>query len=261
MPIFGVDIFAALPVFVLILFRLSGLVMTAPLLASDIVPLRVRVGMTMTMALILFPAVHRQAPAEITLSTALVGGVTELAIGATIGLALTILMSGAELAGLMVGQQAGIGLGQVFDPALGGEVSIIGQIYTIVLVFVFLLVGGHRAMIAALLDTFEAIPLLSARFDEPLVLLLAEMLASAFSLAIRLAGPVLVSLFLTTMAMGFLSRTMPQLNIMSVGFQVQILVALGVAGVSLVAMEGLLTDAIWDALDRIRETLGVEPAG
>ncbi len=259
LPTFGVDIFAALPVFVLIVFRLTGLVMTAPILASEMIPLRIRAALTMVMAFVLFPAVSLQAPGDLGVVTMLTGGVTELAIGATIGLALNMLMTGAELAGLLVGQQGGIGLGQVYDPALGGEVSIVGQLYTIVLVFVFLVIGGHRAMVSALLDTFQAVPLLTGRFGEPLVVLLVEMLASAFMLAIRVAGPVLVALFLTTVAMGFLSRTMPQMNIMTVGFQVQILVALGVSGLALVSMQDLFVGVLWDAIARIRETfdLGV----
>jgi flagellar biosynthetic protein FliR len=141
------------------------------------------------------------------------------------------------------------------------ETNLVGQVYTIVLIVLFLMAGGHREMVAALLDTFKVIPLLSFRFDESLVLLMAQMLASAFILAIRLAAPVVIALFLTSLCMGFLSRTMPQLNILSIGFPLRILVGLSVATLAIVAMQDVLLEAVWDGLDEIRATFGLDAAG
>ena len=217
MPWSLLEILFALPVFALVLFRLAGLMLTAPILGSSVLPRRVRVAFAVAFAFVIFPLVRGQAPAELTLTMALVGGVQELMIGVTIGLGLSLLFCGVEVGGLMVGQQAGIALGRVFNPAQNEQTTITGQLYSIVLMLVFLLVGGHRAMVAALLDTFRVIPVLSQEFDESVVVLLTEMLASSFILAIRLAAPVLIALLMTTMALGFLSRTMPQLNILSIG--------------------------------------------
>lgn len=254
-----VDILLALPAYALVLFRLSGLMLTAPLYGSAVIPTRIRAAAALVVAAMIFPLVRGQAPNEITLSMAVVGGVGEMMIGAIIGLALTTLLMGAEVAGLMVGRQAGIALANVFDPTRNQQVSIVGQVYTISLTILFLLAGGHRATMAALLDTFEVIPLLSFRFDEMFVLLLVEMLAAAFILGIRLAGPVLIALFLTGTALGFLSRTMPQLNILTVGFTLRLMVALAVAGMALIACEELLLDAVWDGVDLVRTSFGLDP--
>ncbi len=257
MPLFGVDIFMALPVFALVLFRIVGLLMTAPLVGSEMMPIRVRAALAMTLALVVFPLVAPQAPADLSLTTVVVGGVRELIIGAVCGLAVSILLMAAEVAGTLVGQQAGIGLGQVFDPAMGGEVSIMGQVFSIVLVTSFLIVGGHRAMIAGLLDSYQATPLMAGVFDQSAVELLVEMLGASFLLAIRVAGPALTAMFLTMVALSFLSRTMPQLNILSVGFQVQTMVAMGVMGLAVLAMQELLVGGVWQGLDTTREWLGV----
>jgi len=100
--------------------------------------------------------------------------------------------------------------------------------------------------------------LLSFRPGESVVLLLAEMLTAAFIVGIRLAAPVLIALFLSGTALGFLSRTMPQLNILSVGFTLRALITLSVAAIALGAGEGLLLDAVWDGLDMIRASFGLE---
>jgi flagellar biosynthetic protein FliR len=254
-----IDIPLALPVYALVLFRITGLVMTAPVFASKVIPARVRGALALVTAAMIFPLVKGQAPSELTMSAALVGGAGELMIGAIIGLSLTILLLGAEVGGLMVGRQAGIALANVIDPSGNQQASIIGQIYTITLTLLFLLAGGHRATMAALLDTFEVIPLLSFRFDEMFVLLLVEMLAAAFVLGIRLAGPVLIALFLMGTALGVLSRTMPQLNILTVGFTLRLLLALAVAGVALGACEDLLLDAVWDGVETVRAAFGLDP--
>ncbi len=258
MPFSLIDILLALPTYALVLFRLGGLMLTAPVLGSQAMPRQIRIGMTMVIGAMIFPLVETQAPPELTLGGALVGGLGEMAIGASIGLALSLFLLAAEVAGLMVGRQAGLALGEVFDPALNEQRSLAGQIYAIVLVLVFLTVGGHRAMMAALLDTYQVIPLLSFRYDETPLLLLVEMLTAAFMLGIRLAGPVLIALFMTSTALSFLSRTMPQFNILSVGFPVRILVALSVAGMAITACQDLLVDEVWAALELVRLAFGLE---
>lgn len=250
----------ALSTYALVLFRITGLMMTAPVFASRVVPLQVRAALVLVLGAMMFPMVQGQAPAELSMLTALVGGMGEMMIGTLIGLSLSLLLLGAEVGGLIVGRQAGLALANIFDPMQDRQASIVGQVYTISLTLVFLLAGGHRATMAALLDTFEVIPLLSFQLDESFVVLLAEMLASAFILGIRLAAPVLIALFLVGTGLAFLSRTMPQFNILSIGFAVRAMVALAVAAVALSAGEELLLDAVWDGVEIVRNAFGLDPA-
>lgn len=255
-PLF--KILLILPVFALVLFRLGGFILSAPLFSSSVVPKRIRIALALAISAMMVPVLSSQVTTRITLSQAILGGAGELLIGLSIGLALTALLSCAQVAGLVVGQQAGIALGNVFDPTQNQTVTTVGQIYTIVLIFMFLLAGGHRAAMAALLDTYEVMPIMSTHANEPMVLLLVEMISAAFIVGIRLAGPVLIALFLTAIAMGFLSRTMPQLNILSVGFTVRALVALGVAGLALTHCSDMLLNAVWEGLSMVRETYGLD---
>lgn len=255
-----VEITLALPTFALVLFRFTGLIMVAPVLGSRMVPVRLRAGLTVVLAAMIFPLVRSQAPADLSLSAALVGGVGEMIIGVTIGLAVSMILLGVEVAGLIVGQQGGIALGQVFNPTTNQQTNVVSQIFSTVMLLVFLSLDGHRAMVSALLDTFETVPLLSFQFNESFVLLLLEALTGAFILAIRLSGPVVIALFLTAVALGFLSRTVPQLNILSVGFTVRVMVALGFSGLALMASGDLMVDAVHNGLDLIRETFQLAPA-
>jgi flagellar biosynthesis protein FliR len=169
-------------------------------------------------------------------------------------------MVGAQVAGTMVGQQAGLALSEVANPLDNVQSTAIAQVYTVVLTLVFVTVGGHRAAVSALLDTYKAIPLLSFQMTDSIVLLLVELLTAAFIMGVRVAGPIVIALFLTETAVGFVSRTVPQLNIMTIGFGLRLLVTLAAAAISLHACEGVFVDAIWNALDAIRTTFGV-PVG
>lgn len=252
------DILLALPVYALVLFRLGGFMLTAPVFSSRVIPGRVRGAMVIALAAMIFPAVSRQAPTDMTLSAVLIGGAGELLIGMAIGLTLSVFLSGAAFGGMVAGQQAGLALGQVFDPSQNEQTTIIGQIFSMTLVVVFLLAGGHRAAVLAVLDTYRAMPLMSVELGEPVVLLLIEAITASFVFGIRLAAPTLIALFLVTTSLGFLSKTMPQLNILSVGFMVRLLVAMGVLGLTVSSCEELLIDHVWDALDAVRVAFGLD---
>ncbi len=247
----------ALPAYALVLFRISGLMLTAPIFGSTAIPLRVRSGLAIVMAAMIFPLVGRDVPVQASVPILVIGGIGELMIGISMGLALTIILTAATVSGRMVGQQAGIALGQVFDPTQNEQVTIVGQVYAIVMTLFFLLLGGHRAAISALLDTFGTIPLLSFQFTDSILLLLIEMLTSAFLLGLRLAGPVLVALFLTTVALGFLSRTIPQLNILSVGFTLRVIIALGAGSIGFTVYEDALVQNISEGLALVREAFAL----
>jgi flagellar biosynthetic protein FliR len=250
----------ALPAFALVLFRITGLMLTAPLYASRVIPMRVRAGLAMLLAGLMFPLVRSPLPAGLTLDVALIGGVGEMMVGAIIGLALGSFLLGGEVAGLAIGQQAGLALADVFDPTRNQPATVIGQVYVVVLTVFFLLAGGHRAAIAAVLDTYRVIPVLSYQYEEPFLVLLVEMVAAAFVLGVRLAGPVLIALLLMGIALAFLSRTMPQFNILSVGFNLRLLVALALASMALALSGDLVAAAVTEAVERTRAAFGLDPA-
>jgi flagellar biosynthetic protein FliR len=256
MPLPLLDVLLTLPAYVLVLFRLSGLMITAPLFNSSIVPIRLRAAFAIVLAAMILPVVGDQAPAELTLAHAIAGGVAEMMVGATIGLSLSILISVGQVAGTLIGQQGGFALSEVINPFQDEGSSVIDQIYMIAVTLVFLYVGGHRASVAAVLDTYAAVPMLSHRPDESAVLLLVEAISAAFVVGIRVAGPVVLALFLTEAGLGLMSRTVPQLNILTVGFTVRTFMVLAAAAFSLPACQDVLLDAVWDGLEAVRLSFG-----
>lgn len=259
MPWSLTNVHLLLPGFALVLFRIAGLMLVAPLFGSSAIPVRLKVALALTIAAVVFPLVGPSLPAEITLGTALVGVVGEMSIGLVIGLGVSLIVLGVQLAGLLIGQQAGIALASVIDPTHGGSTTVVGQVYMIVTLLIFLGLGGHRMLIAALLDTFAVIPVLSFSVGDSTLLMTADLLSAAYILAIKLFAPVLIALLLATVTMAFVSRTMPQLNILSVGFAVRSMAAIGTAALALAAAQDVLVAALTAALESVRATVGLGP--
>ncbi|MGB0716466.1 MAG: flagellar biosynthetic protein FliR [Phycisphaerae bacterium] len=259
MSLAPIEILFSLPHFALVLLRMGGLMLTAPLLASGAIPVRIRVGFTVALSLMMLPLVGPFMPRELSLPMLVGAGVSEMLIGATIGMSLTLILMSADLAGSLVGQQGGLALGAIFDPMLNRNTTVTGQLYTVVFTFIYLSIGGHRATLAALLDTYQAVPPLTYSYNDSTLFLLVDMLTAAFVLAIRVSGPVLIALFLVGTAMGFLSRTMPQFNVLSVGFTIRAMLAIGTAGIALTACGEILSEAIWRAVVMTRLGFGLQP--
>ncbi|MFQ5489170.1 MAG: flagellar biosynthetic protein FliR [Phycisphaerae bacterium] len=259
MPLSLLKLHLLLPGFALVLFRVMGLMVTAPLFGSSAIPARIKVALGFTIAALLFPIVGPTLPADITVQTAVAGVAGEMMIGLIIGLSMTLVLVGVQLTGMMIGQQAGIGLASVIDPSQNTSSTVVGQVYMITTLMIFLSIGGHRLLMAALLDTFGVVPVLSFTVSENMVGFVADLLSASYILAIKLFAPVMIALLLTTVALGFLSRTIPQLNILSVGFAVRSMASLGAAALAIGAAQDLLVRALLESLDAIRAVFGLAP--
>ncbi|GAF97676.1 unnamed protein product [marine sediment metagenome] len=81
----------------------------------------------------------------------------------------------------------------------------------------------------------------------------------SFSIAIRVAAPAILALMLALVSLGFISRTVPQLNILTVGFPIKLGIALLVMALTMMSLEPLLLDGLALGLDAIRAGLGMNP--
>ena len=242
------DLLQTVPTFALVLFRVAGMMLFAPLFGSSRIPRRVKALLVIILALGLMPGVPRPtAMPETTWGLALgIGG--EMIFGLAMGMVLSFTFIAAQWAGEMIGQQMGLNLSEVFDPQFGAQGSIVGEFYYMLTLVIFLAVGGHHAMIEGVRASFDHLPLLSVGMTHPLLDTLTGLIQSATTLAIQLAGPVFVTMLIVDTAMGFISKTMPQLNVMSAGLSMKSVVGMGVLIVGLtlttIVIEGRVTDSM-----------------
>ncbi|MCK6485522.1 MAG: flagellar biosynthetic protein FliR [Phycisphaerae bacterium] len=250
-----------LPAWALVAARMGGLVMATPLFSSESVPPFVRAMLILAMSVMMLPAALPQVPAGLTWGHVAGGMAGELVIGVLLGLAASVVFLAAQLAGQFVAQQAGLGLGEVFNPLLEADTTAVQQIWFYTGLIVFFGAGGANALVRVLLESFERVPPLmflksaDGETGSMMAEFCADTLGLTFHLAVRLAAPAMVALLLSTMAMGLLVKTMPQFNVLTVGFAVKVGLALLLVAMTLSGGSGPMTDAMFDALESVREVL------
>ncbi len=243
-------------VFTLVLARTAGLVMTAPIFSTQSLPRRVRALIAVAMSLLVTPAFLGTSMPAIE-NTGDYGRMlaSEALVGLLLGLGMNILFSGIQVAGQIVSQLSGLSLAEVFSPGFEEDVSVFSQLFYFVTLAVFVAVGGHRIMTEALLDTFTAAPPGHASLGSNFIDVIVNILTQSFALGIRAAAPLMIALLLSNLVLGLISRTLPQINVIAVGFSVNSLLALALLFLSVGAVAWTFQDPTLEVLQHLRETL------
>lgn len=242
--------------FTLVVSRVGGLMLTAPLFSWAEAPMQYRALLAAAMAFLIAPTqwnVVIPEPGTIIHYGVLVG--SETLVGACLGLGVMALHAGIEVAGELIGRTGGIMMADVFDPNSSNNVALLSRLMNLLTIAVFVCVGGHRVVMAALLDTFQSIPLGSCAvpvsFSETFVTLVTQ----ACALGLRAAMPVTVALLVAGLVLALIGRTMPQLNILALGFGLNALLTFGALALSLGAAAWLFQDQLEPTLEQLLEGL------
>jgi flagellar biosynthetic protein FliR len=236
-------------VFTLVLTRTSGLLATAPIYGPQNVPATVRALLSMIVAVLVMPTqwnVTLADPGSTLAYLALVG--SELVVGVCLGLGVMMLLAGVQMAGELISRLGGLSLADVFDPTFNSNTPLFSQLLVLLATALLLAIGGHRVLLAGLLDTFQSIPpgkatamlLDSAPAGGGLLGSVAGLLvllaAQSSELAVRAAVPVVTALLLATLLLGLISRTLPQLNVLALGFGLNAMLTFAVLSLSMGAI-------------------------
>jgi flagellar biosynthetic protein FliR len=220
-----------------------------PLFGSPIVPGRVKVLLAFTLGAAVYPflagnVLAGQPALELSLWTLLPVIALELLIGLIIGFVASLPLIAVQIGGRTMGMQMGLGFARIVDPASGVQSDVLSQFFFMMAMAGFMLIGGLEAMVLAVLHSFEHVPLGRFAVDLDLIALLIGLLTSAFELALRVAAPLLALIFLESLAMGFVAKTVPQLNILSLGFPLRILAGLSLLVVGITVVDEVIMEEI-----------------
>ncbi|MGE3240362.1 MAG: flagellar biosynthetic protein FliR, partial [Pirellulales bacterium] len=135
------------------------------------------------------------------------------------------------------------------------NVSMFTHLFYLLTMAVFVAIGGHRIMLEGVLDTFAWAPPGHAALGESYVDALTSLMTQSFALGVRAAAPLLVALFMSTIVLGLIGRTLPQINIIAVGFGINSFLTLAMTLLSLGAVAWTFQEPTIDALERIQAAL------
>ncbi len=206
---------------VLVLVRISGLMLFAPVFSSEAIPARVKALFTLATAICVSPAAVGLPAAHATLGIPEILG--ELGVGLLFGMCLRFLAEMLSFAGEMLGISFSFSLVNLLDPNSQVQTALMGQFFGLFGSLVLIASGLDRTMMAALLRTFVAVPVGDFFLSARTAMAVAAMGGGLFLAALQLAAPVLVATMLVDFAAGLAARLSPQLPVMSLTIPVKTL--------------------------------------
>jgi len=219
--------------FILVFIRVSGIILTVPVFDSRNIPLMFKVGLALSIAIVLYPLLNidetRFVIAAIPFCIGLLG---EMIMGLIIGFSVRLIFAGIQLGGQLLGFQMGLGIANVMDPITSSQVSVIARFNDLMAMLVFLAINAHYWFLRAIADSFQIVAPMDFQFSGSLIGRLIHLTGNMYVIAIKVAAPVMAVLLLTSVALGLIARTVPQLNVFIVAMPLNIIIGLMFLGFS-----------------------------
>lgn len=198
----------------LVLVRVSGLMVFAPVFSSPAIPVRMKAVFALSVAFLVGPVAAGLPHARAELGVMAVLG--ELSVGLIFGLVLSLLFEALEMAGQVMGFQFSFSLVNALDPGAPQQISLMGQMFGLLGTLTVIAAGLDRTMLAALLRTFAAAPVGTVALRAATGLALVPMGAGIFAAALQLAAPVLAATLVAELAVALAGKLAPALPVMAI---------------------------------------------
>ncbi len=234
--------------FMLVLARISPLFALAPLFSSRSLPARAKGIAAVGLAVGMLPvaldagASLRELPLDPLGLAGLIA--KELLVGTAFAFVLAAMFAAVTTAGALLDTVVGFSFGALVDPVTGNSGGVLGQLYALVGIAVFIAIGGDAWVVQGIARTYDVVPLLSAPDIGTLVGGMLAASAGVIGAAVQVCAPVLLAVIITDVGVGVVSRVMPSLNVFAVGFPAKVAVGLLLIGASLPFAAGWLHDEL-----------------
>lgn len=230
----------------LVLLRVGTMMILLPVLGHQLIPMQVKIGLIVLVSLLIFPVVQDQV-ATIPIDPIIFATIAmqEMLIAAAIALFAQLIFAAAQFAGQLMSFQMGMTVANVFDPVTHSQQSVISQLTITLAMLLWLIVGAHHMFIHTLIDSFSQFPI-NHTWSFPALLELTDAMSMMFVLSLKLAAPIMILLTFVYIALGLVSRAVPQIQVFFVSFPLTIglgllTLALGMPGIIYLMSEAFTT--------------------
>lgn len=219
-------------VLLLIFVRISAMLFLFPLFSSPQIPGQVRLGLAALLSFIIYHTVPQPhlvvGPFEL-----IIGAAAQLLLGITVGFVASLVFTGIQFAGELIDLQIGFAIANVINPQTQQNITIIGEFQLALATLIFIATDSHYFLIEGIAGSFNLLPLPYISLDPGVAGNLTLFFSQSFLIVFRIAAPVVVALFLTNVALAFMARVAPQMNVFVIGLPIQITVGLTMMAISL----------------------------
>lgn len=201
-------------VLLFVFLRIVAMIFTAPVLGNQAVPSIAKIFLSFVLAYIVFLTIDKgKITFEVNLISIFVFGIKEILTGLIIGYSLNFVFYGISYASHIIGYDMGLMFAEVLNPMQEMNNNIVGEVLFYGSIMIFIIINGHHHLINAIVTSFSVIPIGKYVVNKPLLDLIIFMSASVFTIAVKIAAPILVSFFLIHIAEGIIAKVLPQVQV------------------------------------------------
>lgn len=206
----------------LIFFRVSGIIFGAPVFGSLNVPAIAKIGLSMFLSFMIIPIYHTDKVFSTNVISLAIIILREVGLGFLIGFFARLIFSAVQFGGQLIGVQMGLGIVSVMDPQTQQQISIISQFKYLIAILLFLSFDGHLWFLKAVFKSFETIEIGQFFVSKGVMQLTIKMIGDMFVLGIKVAAPLIGLILCFDTLLGVFARTVPQMNVLILGFPLKI---------------------------------------
>lgn len=220
------------------------------------IPMSIKTAMVLFLSIFLFP--YATLPdIDLSVVSLVLAIISELALGFIAGLFLLIVFAMLQMAGMQVSFVMGFTMASVIDPQSNISTPLLSQIFTSLALLIMLAFDGHHAMILFMSESLQALPLGSFYPTASVWHYLVQAMSNMFIFGFILSFPIVGLSLLADIVFGMLMKTMPQFNLLVVGFPIKIIVAFIVLAAVLAPMMYIFKQQFIDTLAKLYLLFGV----
>ena len=236
--------------------HIGAFLISSPFFGGSSVPLQVRIIMAVLLGVAVMTTVEVPDWQAFAGLKGLQVILTELAIGISSGLILTIWFSAVLLAGEKIASSAGLGFAAQIDPDSGGQTPVVSKTFSLFLTVIFLSWNGHLLVLRAVADSYTYLPVGAMPAFPVLIQSGIAAAGSMFLAATIIMLPLTAFLMAINLVIGVITRSAPQLNLFSFGFPISMIGIFVLLYLWVDVLGGAMDDLSHAAAENIQLVLG-----
>ncbi|MBP5653447.1 MAG: flagellar biosynthetic protein FliR [Lachnospiraceae bacterium] len=241
--------------FLMIVVRMSGFIFTAPFFGLRNVPLRIKTGLAMAMAVVMFYVLPYE-PLEYAgvIGFALVV-VEETLCGLILGFVANICYQILAFSGQLLDMEIGFSMVNEMDPVTSAQVTVSGNLYSYAVMLMLMITYMHHFLLDALIDSYALVPLGKVSINPMIYSVVVKLIGEYFVLGFRIVLPVFAAMLIVNSVLAILARVAPQLSMFVIGIQLKVFVGLAVMVVMIKMIPGIASLIFDKMLEVMREAV------
>ncbi len=205
---------------------MAGVIFFNPIFGRTSIPSMVKVGLSLGIALNISPSLTQFFVADYTTFDLMLSLVKEFAVGYSLGFVMNLFLAVFHVGGELMDLQMGFSMAQMYDPSTNSNISVTGNLITILYTMIFFVTNSHLTLIGIASKSYMVVPIGLQGVSSKIAVYFIELFGNILVYAVQLSLPILVMEILVEVAVGILMKVVPNINVFVVNLQLKVMVGM-----------------------------------